>query len=125
YHNYPVNQLFGAQSNLPDFMAEQHQVLRVEEAEDYLARLDKFGVVFDQLDESLRLRESKGITPPTFVVDRVLVEVNGFVATPVKENILYTSFEEKLNALEELDDAARADMLAKAEASIGNVVYPA
>lgn len=125
YHNYPVNQLFGTQSSLPDFMAEQHQVLRVEEAEDYLTRLDKFGLVFDQLGESLRLRETKGITPPTFVVDRVLVEVNGFVATPVKENILFTSFEEKLNALKELDDAARADMLAKAEASISNVVYPA
>ncbi|MBW3566868.1 MAG: DUF885 domain-containing protein [Proteobacteria bacterium] len=125
YHNYPVNQLFGAQSNLPSFMAEQHQVLRVEEAEDYLARLDKFGLVFEQLDESLRLREEKGITPPTFVVDRVLVEVKNFVATPPTENILYTSFQEKLDALEDLSAEQRAEFLARAETSVANVVYPA
>jgi len=125
YHNYPVNQLFGAQSNLPSFMAEQHQVLREEEAEDYLARLDKFGLVFSQLDESLRLREEKGITPPTFVVDRVLVEVKNFVATPPQENILYTSFKEKLDALEDMNDERRAELLASAEASISTVVYPA
>lgn len=125
FHNYPVNQLFGVQSGLPDFMAEQHQVNRVEEAEDYLVRLGKFGTAFEQIDESLRLREEMGITPPTFVVDRVLVEVNNFVDTPAKENILYTSFEEKLDAIEELGDEERGRMLAEAETAIENTVYPA
>lgn len=125
YHNYPVNQLFGVQSNLPSFMAEQHLIARRSEAEDYLARLGKFGTVFEQLDKSLRLREEKGITPPTFVVDRVLVETKNFVATPAKENILYTSFEEKLAELKDVSDDERAQMLAEAEDKVANVVYPA
>lgn len=125
HHNYPVNQLFGIQSSLPSFMAEQHLVKHRGEAEDYLVRLGKFGTVFEQLDESLRLREEKGITPPTFVVDRVLVETKNFVATPAKENILYTSFEEKLAELEDISDDERAQMLAEAEDKVTNIVYPA
>lgn len=125
YHNYPVNQLFGTQSSLPSFMAEQHLVTRPEEAEDYLVRLSRFDDVFAQLDESLRLREAKGIVPPTFVVDHVLNETRNFVATPAKENILYTSFEEKLAELAEITDEDRARMLAAAEAEITNTVYPA
>ncbi|HEX6928222.1 MAG TPA: DUF885 domain-containing protein [Gammaproteobacteria bacterium] len=125
YYNYPVNQLFGAQSNLPDFMAEQHQIHRVEEAEDYLVRLGKFDTVFSQLDESLRLREEIGVIPPTFVVDRVLVETKNFAGTPATENILYTSFAEKLDALKDLPDEERVRMLAEAEATISTVVYPA
>src|SRR5690606_37142715 len=50
YHNYPVNQLFGVQNSLPDFMAEQHQVNDEGEAEDYIARLAKFEEAFRQLD---------------------------------------------------------------------------
>src|SRR5260221_10514706 len=39
FHNYPVNQLFGIQNNLPDFMVNQHRVADAKGAEHYLARL--------------------------------------------------------------------------------------
>ena len=95
YHNYPVNQLFGVQNGYPSFMESQHQVNSIEDAEHYLSRLQKVKVKFEQNLLGLRFREQKGIIPPRFVIERVLTEMNGFVDTPIKENILYTSLQSK------------------------------
>jgi hypothetical protein len=38
YHDYPVNQLFGIQSGLPDFMINTHQINNPGDAKDYVAR---------------------------------------------------------------------------------------
>lgn len=125
YHNYPVNQLFGVQSNLPTFMVETHQITREEEAHDYVARLNQFGRVFDEVREGLLIREERGILPPTFVVERVITEVGNFIGTDPTENILYTNMQDKLAELEDLDDAARDEILAGTEQAVAEVVYPA
>ncbi len=65
HHSFPVNQMFGVQSMLPNFMADQHMVERERDARNYIARLDKFPVKFSQVLEGLRLREQKGIYPPS------------------------------------------------------------
>jgi uncharacterized protein (DUF885 family) len=127
YHNYPMNQLFGVQNGLPTFMATTHRVEDATGAEHYLARLSQFGVRLDQAIEGVKLRESKGIIPPTFVVEKVLDEMRGFAATPARENILYTAFDENLGKLVEagkLDEAAREAFRARAVAEIEGTVYP-
>jgi uncharacterized protein (DUF885 family) len=124
FHNYPVNQLFGIQNGYPEFMAVQHWVETPREAEAYISRLTKVGAQFDQVIEGLHTREGKGILPPTFVVDRVLEEMRAFTATPAKESILYTSFAEKMNKSEFLDED-NAAFLEQAEHEILTAVYPA
>lgn len=125
YHDYPVNQLFGLQNNMPTFMYTFHKVESVDEAEDYVARLSKIGIKFSQAMEGLRIREEKGIIPPTFVIEKVLEEMNAFVAQPPRENIFYASFERKLGEAEEVDDATREKLLAAAKEEITGTVYPA
>ena len=82
WHNYPVNQLFGVQNQFPSFMANTHRLLAPRDCEYYLERLDAVPKKFDQLIESLKLREEKQIIPPRFVVEKVLKEMNEFVAKP-------------------------------------------
>jgi len=125
WHNYPVNQLFGVQNGYPDFMANIHHVGDKGDAEDYVARLSKVGVKFDQVLEGLRFREERGIIPPKFVVERVLDEMNNFIDTDVKESVLYTTLERKMGEVEELSDEDRAELLAQAETQITDTVYPA
>jgi len=124
YHNYPVNQMFGVQSNFPSFMESTHLIKDLEDAEDYIARLSKVDTKFSQVLEGLKLREEKDILPPRFLVQRVLDEMNGFVETPAEENILYTSFVDKL------DDAGIAkdkyeDLQQRVAHKIEETVYPA
>lgn len=75
FHDYPVNQLFGVQSETPDFLINQHRISDRRGAEDYLARLGEVGRKFDQVLDGLALREQKGVVPPRFVIQRVLTEM--------------------------------------------------
>jgi len=125
YHNYPVNQLFGVQNGYPSFMEAQHQVHSVEDAQNYNARLVKVKVKFEQNLAGLKIREAKGILPPRFVIDRVLTEMGDFVSTPVRENILYTSLQKKLNKASEISDESKIQLLATAEKNISQFVHPA
>jgi uncharacterized protein (DUF885 family) len=75
FHDYPVNQLFGVQSQTPDFLINQHRIADSRGAEDYLARLQELPRKFDQVLEGLAMRESKGVMPPRFVIERVLAEM--------------------------------------------------
>jgi uncharacterized protein (DUF885 family) len=123
YHNYPLNQLFGVQNAYPSFMQAQHQVHSVGDAEHYLSRLQKVKLKFAQTLEGLKIREAKGIIPPKFVIERVLTEMNGFVATPVQDNILYSSFKTKL-ADTDISADEQARLLAAVEADIKGSVHP-
>lgn len=127
YNGFPVNQMFGVQSSLPNFMAQQHQVANAGEADAYVARLDLFPTKFAQVLEDLRLRESKGVVPPKFTVDGVLEQMNGFIGVPPRQNMLFTTFKEKLDRIapDAMAQARRDELLARVEDSIANRVYPA
>lgn len=126
-HDYPLNQLFGLQNGLPTFMATQHQVKSEREANDYIARLRKFPLKFEQTLEGLEAREAAGIIPPQFVVEKVLDEMRRFVAVAPDQNLLHTSFAEKLGKIDAatMDEATRARLLGEVEQAIGDAVYPA
>ena len=127
HHDYPLNQLFGIQNGFPTFMATQHSVASAGDAENYVTRLGKAPVMVDQVLDGLRAREAAGILPPTFVVEKVLAEMRAFTAAPARDNILYSSFAEKLGKLSAgtLANADRDALLAQAEAAITGQVYPA
>lgn len=124
FHNYPVNQLFGVQNGFPTFMESTHAIESIRDAEDYNTRLSRLGVKFGQVLEGLRAREDKGILPPTFVVEKVLEEMNNFIATPVEENILYDSFEKKLGKAG-IPASEQARLLAENKRQVEETVYPA
>lgn len=127
YHNYPLNQLFGLQSELPTFLATQHSVANMKEAENYIARLDKVPLAFSQAQQGLDKREALKIIPPQFVIEKVLLQMRDFSGAPANKNILYTSLEEKLKKVsdQEINAEQRKKILADAEASIQKNVYPA
>lgn len=125
FHNYPANQMFGIQSAFPSFMDSSHQVHSVEDAENYISRLSELRRKYEQHLLGLKIREGKGIIPPRFVVDRVLEQMQDFVATPAKENILYESLARKLEEAEGIDEAEIEDLLSQAEVQINETVYPA
>src|SRR5512136_404541 len=122
FHDYPLNQMFGIQSELPNFMMTMHPVVSKLEGRNYVKRLGRFGVKFAQVLEGLKIREEKGVLPPRFVIHRVLDEMTAFVGQPTNENPLYTVFKDKLNKLEKINARDRQSLLAAAEAEITRTV---
>ncbi|HVJ63456.1 MAG TPA: DUF885 domain-containing protein [Tahibacter sp.] len=125
-YGFPVNQMFGIQSALPNFMADQHPVTNAGEAKNYVTRLGKFPAKFDQVIEGLDLYEGKGIVPPQFTVEKVLTQMRDFAGKPAKENTLYVTFKEKLDKIpaDQMDPATRERFLGEVEGAINASVYP-
>jgi uncharacterized protein (DUF885 family) len=125
YHDYPVNQLFGVQSQTPEFLIEQHRIADRRGAEDYLSRLGEVDRKFSQVIEGLALREQKGIIPPRFVIERVLAEMRAFAGKPVTQNPLYTNFSDKVGKLEGLGDADKRGLNERCAQVLASGVVPA
>lgn len=125
FHDYPLNQMIGVQSELPNFMMTIHPVLSKLESRNYVKRLNRFGVKFDQVLEGLKIREEKGVLPPKFVIRRVLNEMTAFVGQPASANPLYTVFKDKLSKLDKVSERDREVLLAETEVAITQTVYPA
>ena len=124
-HNYPVNQLFGVQNEFPSFMANTHRLLASRDCEYYRQRLQAVDTKFEQLIESLKVREQKGILPPRFVVEKVLTEMKNFNTQPAAENILATSFKMRVAKIRGMTDEQRAGFQKRIETAIADYVYPA
>jgi uncharacterized protein (DUF885 family) len=124
FHNYPVNQLFGVQSNFPSFMESTHQIEDEGDAEDYISRLKAVDLKFSQVLEGLKHREQLGILPPQFVVTKVVEEMKNFVKTPPEEGILMESLLEKMDKAK-LDESVQQDLAQEAKQVIETSVYPA
>ncbi|MBK8472566.1 MAG: DUF885 domain-containing protein [Sphingobacteriales bacterium] len=125
YHNYPVNQLAGIQSELPDFMLNTHHLGDRRDADDYVSRLSKFDDKFAQVLSGLRLRESKQIIPPQFVIEKVLKEIANFTQSPPEQHLLYAHLQTRLDSMPDLDKEDKADLLTRTSAALRESVYPA
>ena len=139
YYGYPINQMFGVQSNLPSMMESSHRLEDKSDVEAYISRLSKFGTKFDQVLEGLRISEEKGIIPPQFVIDRVLSEMTGFTGQkvsenidlevedkdPVKSNILYTNFNSKIDNIEDITDGEKEEYKRQVENEVRTTVFAA
>lgn len=124
FYDYPVNQLFGVQSELPDFMVNTHAVDDLEGARDYVTRVEKMGPVYADVLAGLNHRETLGIVPPKFVMTHVLEQMRGFVETPAREHLLYTHLDTKMREAK-IADADRDAELARLESAIEGELYPA
>ncbi len=126
YHNLPISQHFGAQITTPDLMTQSQQVNDATDAGHYVARLQTMPIKFDQILDGIKLRESKGIYPMRFVLEKVVAQLQGYIAKGAKETALYTTFKEKLEKLPQakMSEADKTAWLGKAETAIQSQVIP-
>jgi uncharacterized protein (DUF885 family) len=138
YHDYPVNQMSGIQSDLPSLMVSSHKLNDDSDIEAYIARLSKFDTKFSQLIANLKISESKGIIPPKFINKIVLEEMKGFIGikpdslanyggnqSAVTSNILYTNFDAKVNLLEDHSEEEKTNYKKQVAEAIEKTVFPA
>ncbi|MEZ5892421.1 MAG: DUF885 domain-containing protein [Parvularculaceae bacterium] len=122
---FSVTQISGPHILLPRLMLTQHSVATRQDAEDYIARLNEFGRVFDETIETVGGDAALGITPPLFAIDGALNSINGFIAPAPSDNPLAATFAGKLDAVADLSAEERADLAARAAGAVEATVYPA
>ena len=123
HHNYPLNQMFGFQSRLPDLLMNMQPLKTKRDARNYIKRLSKFGMKFDQILEGLHIREEKGCIPPNFTVKHVINQMQAFIDQPAAENPLYTVFKQKISETK-ISERRIENLLSRVEEEIQSTVYP-
>ena len=130
FHDYPVNQMGGMHTEIPAFLINIHTINNKAEAEAYISRISGISSLFDQLLVNLKIREAKNIIPPKFVFPLVKNDCKNLLSgAPFEKskssNALLEDFTTKVNALKEIDDATKKELISKASQALLMSVKPA
>ncbi len=127
-YGYIFNQMFGAQSSIPAFLINQHQIASIADAEAYISRLNGVRAYLGGLVANAVRRFEKGIYPPRFVYGHVLdASRNVIKGAPFEEgppSPLMADFQGKLDRLA-LNASVKADLLRRARTALVSSVAPA
>lgn len=124
-HTYIIHPMYGFHSSFVSLMTEHHQIANTSDADDYVARLRRLDAKVSGILPRLEEQTTSNIIPPTPVVETFLLALKGFISAPYEENLLYTSFEERISSLSSISNGARAHLLKKCLEALEQNVYPA
>ncbi len=123
-YSYPFNHINGAHLELPFFMVTEHAINKYSEAEDYIHRLNQFETYFGQLLAQTQARQDSAFFLPNFLIDKVLMQMSGFINTAPTQNILYTEFVKKVEKLPHLTPKAKKELYYEVRFTIEQIIYP-
>jgi uncharacterized protein (DUF885 family) len=129
-HQYTYTQMRGAHSSLPTFLINNHKIKTIEDAENYLTRLETIDEPLDEHTRQAKAKFEKGIAPPTYVYDFVIESSRNIIAGNPNDadsddlNLLLGDFKKKVEKLD-IDDETRTKLYERAIAAIVNDLTPA
>lgn len=128
-YNYPVNQMFGVHAQLPAFLINMHKIDSVSDARAYIARLNKFPSVMEDVIKGLELREMNQIMPPAFVfAHTVEASQNLLKGRPFEKSAeastLLEDFRSKVEKLE-VSESQKDELILEAQQALLTSVKPA
>ncbi|MFT3729414.1 MAG: DUF885 family protein [Terricaulis sp.] len=135
---YVLSQLTGAYTGTPDFLASQHPVTNRDQADAYIKRLSGYATQMDQEIAVLNADVANGVIPPDFCLQRnleagekspngkkgAIPQLQIFMSTPAAQNVLVTSFKERLDKVAEISAADKAALLQHAQTIVHDEIYP-
>lgn len=121
---YPVEQAFGIQKEIINFLLSTHQIKNGRLARHYVARLKAVGPLIDAVREDVARQAKLGVVAPDFVIDDSVAQMQALIAPAPEKSPLVTHLAEKTKAIG-MDAGSAAPLVADAAAAVKNIVYPA
>lgn len=122
---YIVNQISGPLIDIPAILSDQQSVTSIEEAQDYLARLEALAIMTNQVKTKVIDDAQIGVILPKPLFTNTLKYLANFVANPASEHSLVTSFNDKLTNIKSLEKQQQLDLLESASNIVSQKIYPA
>ena len=129
YHDYSFTQMFGPHSSVPTFLVNQHNIDNVEDAKNYVKRLEGVEAYLSEIIKNSRMSAEKGIMPPKFVYDHVIATAQNIVSgAPFDDsddlNLMLENFKTKVEKLD-LSDEEKKGLYEDAITALLTSVKPA
>jgi uncharacterized protein (DUF885 family) len=125
-HQFIYEQIGGFHLGLVEFLTTTHPIRNARDVENYLARLALVAPLIDQGISETKAAAAAGIIAPRFILQRVIEQIDGFIATPPGDNVFVSTFNTRIGELGvavPLD--ARTAFVAAAEKEVRATVLPA
>ncbi|CAN5190281.1 DUF885 domain-containing protein [soil metagenome] len=111
FHNYPIDQMNGVHTWLPSFLINIHQIESLQDAKDYISRLQKIDKVMEQVVTNIKLREQKDIVLPKFLFPAVLKDCKNLLSgapfdKSKNDSPLFADLKGKVEGMDSTVDAA-------------------
>ena len=129
YHGYSFTQMFGPHSGVPTFLVNQHTIDNIEDAKNYVKRLEGVEAYLGEILKNSRASVEKGIMPPKFVYDHVITTAQNIVSgAPFDDSedltLMLQNFKTKVEKLN-LSDKEKEGLYADAITALLTSVKPA
>src|SRR5690606_18036873 len=96
---YVLNQLDSAFISLPSFLEERHTIANPQDGEAYIMRLEAVAEAIDAETARARADAERGVRAPIYIIDTVIGMLDQAASVRPTEQIYFTSFRRKLDAL--------------------------
>ena len=121
-HHYVVDQFNGQLSGLLTILQNNHPIDTVEDADDYLSRIEGLEAVLEEFATKLGDRAGFGVIAPAFSFPAVLTDARNMssgapIDDAARDNAVFVDFRTKIEALE-LEDSRRDELLLRASAAL-------
>lgn len=124
-YNFVFSQFSGVHVGLVNFMTQTHPLRRASDVDSYLARLEQVSTRIDEALVRARSAASRSLIPPRFILERAQAQVEIFLKPEAAQNVLVTTFGERMAKIDGLSPEKRADAVAKASKIVGERIRPA
>ena len=127
-YNYPLNQMYGMQSDIPAFLINMHKVSTKKDAIDYISRLNGIRGLFQQLEANMKERQKAGLIAPRFVFNHVLDDskniITGHPFNGPDSSALFHDIYSKINLLN-ISETEKKELVSEARKALLSSVKPA
>ena len=123
YHSYPFNQISGNHLNLVEFMTDTHPVKSLNDARNYIDRVEMFDEVLVENLSWLKAQKEQEIFLPKFVMDHVIGQLEELIGYEDSNNPLMQIFIKKIDDIGIVADD-RTELINELSGTIKDNVKP-
>lgn len=123
YFDEPLSPIIGLQSQLPILFSE-YKFRTITDIDEYIQLINMFPSYIEEICTYEKEKSDAGMFMADFTADRIIQSCSTFISDTTN-NILITSFNDKINSFTDLDDTQKADYISKNTDIVNNAIFPA
>jgi uncharacterized protein (DUF885 family) len=123
-YDFPLQQMSGANVDLPNQLTVVQPVATPRDAENYVARLAQIDERIAEAVADSERQAAAGVLPPSFILTATISQMERFVAPAPAANPLVTVLNAKMAGIAELPNERRDELAAAAAAVVADEIYP-